>query len=88
MKRIYDYELFINKLKIIYENQKVYPIHENTNKELHNIVPGNKLTVEEKKHSQSIRKKGQQDTLINKYTNEDNKKKWITEIVQARKINN
>jgi hypothetical protein len=84
LKRNYEYELFINKLKFIYENQKACPIHENNNKELHNIVPGNKLTMEEKKLSQAIRKKSQQDTLINKYTNEDIKKKWISEIVQAR----
>jgi hypothetical protein len=85
LKRNYEYELFINKLKLIYENQKAYPIHENNNKELHNIVPGNKLTMEEKKLSHAIKKKIQQDTLINKYTNEDIKKKWISEIVQARK---
>ena len=63
MKKNYDYELFINKLKLIYENQKVCPIHENNNKELHNIVPGNKLTKQEQKERYETNKKKQKEIL-------------------------
>jgi len=84
LKRNNDYDLFIEKSNLIYEYQKINPIREDGNKSLKNIVTGNKLSQEEKNENQIIRKKKQQDDLREKYTNEETKKLWISEIVHKR----
>jgi hypothetical protein len=85
LKRNYEYDKFLKKIFIIYEYQKIHPIHNNESKEIHNIVPGNKLSNFEKKEKYEINKKIQNDKLRDKYTNEENKKLWISEIVKNRK---
>jgi len=84
LKRNNDYGLFIEKSNLIYEYQKITPISDNGNKTLKNIVSGNKLSQEDKNENQIIRKKKQKDKLREKYTNEETKKQWISEIVHKR----
>ena len=84
MKKNYDYDSLINKLKLIYQYQTSNPIIEDGNMELKMIVKGNKLNNEEKKDIKDRRKKEQRDTLREKYSNEETKKLWISEIVKKR----
>ena len=84
MKKDYEYDLFINKLKLIYEYQKTNPIQDG-NRELKMNIKGNKLTYEEKKEIKDTRKKEQRDTLREKYSNEETKKAWVSELVKKRK---
>ena len=72
-------------MKLIYEYQIVSPIHDNDSKDINSIVPGNKLSNFEKKERYKMNKKIQNDKLRDKYTNEENKKIWISEIVKNRK---
>ena len=46
------------------------------------------MSKEEKAINREIRKKNTHDTLFEKYTNEDKKKEWISEIVRKRKDKN
>lgn len=48
-------------------------------------IKGNKLTYEEKKEIKDTRKKEQQDILREKYSNEETKKTWVSELVKKRK---
>jgi hypothetical protein len=84
MKKNYDHDILINKFMLIYKNQKIHPIFENENKEIESMETGNKLTLSEKKEIKSKRKKEQLYTLREKYTNEETKKLWISEIVKSR----
>lgn len=84
MKKNYDYDIFLNKLMLIYENQKIKPISDHLNKEISNIVTGNKLTIYEKKEIKTTRKKEHMDALREKYINEETKKLWISDIVKSR----
>lgn len=84
MKKNYVYDSLIEKLILIYHYQKTNPIQDCANKEVRNIVPGNKLTLDEKKEISTARKVVQMNTLREKYTNED-KKEWISQIVKNRK---
>ncbi len=83
LKRNYVYSQFIDKLKQIYTHQKIAPIVENQNTQQKNIVTGNKLSQKEKDALQTIRKK-ERESLLEKYTNEEKKKEWISEIVKKR----
>ena len=84
MKKNYEHHILLHKLTLIYENQKIAPIQDHLNKELSNIVTGNKLTIHEKKEQQTIRKKEQMESLREKYLNEETKKLWISDIVKSR----
>jgi len=84
LKRDNDYSEFIDKLMMVYEYQKQSPVINIENKSLKNIVTGNKLSQEEKNDNQIIRKKKQQNELREKYTNEETRKLWISEIVHKR----
>jgi hypothetical protein len=84
LKRDNDYSEFIDKLMMVYEYQKQSPVINIENKSLKNIVTGNKLSQEEKSENQIIRKKKQQVDLREKYTNEETRKQWISEIVHKR----
>lgn len=84
IKKNYEYDILINKMMLIYKNQKINPIHEHANKEIESILAGNKLTLSEKKENKSKHKKEQLDILREKYTNEETKKIWISEIVKRR----
>jgi hypothetical protein len=85
MKRGYEYPNLIDKLERIYHYQQKCPIQENSNKECKRLVPGNKMSKEEKAINREIRKKNTHDTLFEKYTNEEKKKEWIDEIVRKRR---
>jgi hypothetical protein len=85
MKKNYKYDSLIDKLNLIYEFQKRHPIEDCLNKEIRTIVPGKKLSKEEKNESQAIRKKEKMRVLLTKYTDEEAKKVWISEIVKNRK---
>jgi hypothetical protein len=85
MKKNYDYGSLINKLTLIYQYQKTYPIPDCENKEIKYMVPGNKLSKEEKKENSIVRKAEKMNTLREKYTDEDKKSIWISEIVKNRK---
>jgi len=84
MKKNYVYDSFIKKLKMIYDYQTINPIQDCGNKEMKHIVPGNKLTKYEKETNSISRKQERMNTLREKYTNEDTKKEWISEIVKKR----
>lgn len=60
------------------------PIRENENKEINPIVHGNKLSKDERKSKHEIHKKERMDNLRNKYTDNETKKEWISEIVKNR----
>lgn len=84
MKKNYEYECLIHKLKMIYDYQKKSPIQDCENKEIKYIVAGNKLSKEEKKEKSISRKLDQMNTLREKYTNGDTEE-WISKIVKNRK---
>jgi hypothetical protein len=84
MKKNYDYECFLDKLHLIYQNQKTYPILVNINNEINPIVHGNKLSKDERKSKHEIHKKERRDNLREKYTDNETKKEWISEIVKNR----
>jgi len=84
LKRSYDYDTFLQKMILINSYQTIHPIHDNCCKEVHNIVPGNKLTTHEKKEIYEINKKKQQDVLHEKYTNQETRKLWMSQIVKNR----
>ena len=84
MKKNYDYECFLDKLILIYQNQKTYPILVNINNEINPIVQGNKLSKDERKSKHEIHKKERMDNLREKYTDNQTKKEWISEIVKSR----
>ena len=84
MKKNYEYDTFLQKLKRIHMYQLLNPIHNNDSKEVHNIIPGNKLTPQERNERHDIIKKNKKDALYEKYTNQETKKIWISEIVKKR----
>ena len=85
LKKDNDYVSIMDKLKIIYEYQKVQPIREHPNKSNKHIVIGNKLTMDEKTTNGILRKTKKREELVEKYTNEITRKKWIDEIVKHKK---
>lgn len=87
MKKNYEYYILITKCKLIYEYQKEHPILYMENNEFNNMVTGNKLTKDEKKDNKIIRDKHKQEVLREKYTNEETKNLWISEIVKKRRHN-
>lgn len=84
MKKDYDYGTFLQKMILINSYQNIHPIPNNESKEVYNIVPGNKLTTHEKKEIYEINKKNQQALLHEKYTNQETRKVWISQIVKNR----
>ena len=84
MKKNYEYDIFLQKLKRIHMYQLLHPIHDTDSKEINTIVPGNKLTQQEQNERHDIIKKNKKDALYEKYTNQETKKIWISEIVKKR----
>jgi len=82
LKRNYEYDTFLQKMILINSYQTIHPIHDNCYKEVHNIVTGNKLSTHEKKERYEINKKKHQEILHEKYTNQETRKIWITDIVK------
>jgi hypothetical protein len=84
IKKTLDYDTLIHKLKLIFNYQKINPIHENENKEIKSIIKGNKLSIQEKKDIQVIRKKKQIDDLLESYSTEEKRKDRIDMIMKNR----
>jgi hypothetical protein len=59
-----------------------------TVQELRQIVKGNKMTAEEKKEKERIRKQAQRDALRKKYGDEEYKKIHAKKIAEQRKNKN
>jgi hypothetical protein len=85
MKKNYVYDSLIEKLILIYHYQKTNPIPNCGNKEVRNSVAGNKLSKGEKQEMTTARKVVQMNMLREKYTDEQSKKEWISQIVKNRK---
>jgi hypothetical protein len=92
MKRDYNLDDFMNKLKEIYiyvntKGENVVIIDRNV--ELKNIVKGNKKSKEEKEAIQKERKERKREELVKRYSDEDIKKERIQKLVEIRnsKIN-
>ena len=95
MKKNYDLEEFFNKMKKIYNN-KLSDIENddniidigNKNNYIIEYTHVNKKTKESKKEEGLIRKQFKKDIIIEQYSNENNIKERIGEIVENRKNKN
>jgi hypothetical protein len=85
LKRDNTYDNLIVKLKLIYHHQQVEPIRENKNKQTKNIVTGNKLSVSELQLIRENRKNEQKVKLREKYSNEETRKEWISDLIKKRR---
>jgi hypothetical protein len=84
IKRDNTYNEFTNKCMLIYyKHKKECKI--NVHEENRTIVKGNKLTSEEKKEKERIRKQVQRNALRNKYGDEEYKKLHAKTIADQRK---
>ena len=88
MKNNYPLDVFLNKCESIskyYASQHrvIEPVQEKRQ-----IVKGNKLTPEEKKEKERIRKKAQREALRKKYGDEEYKKLHAQKIAEQRKKKN
>jgi len=84
MKKNYEYEVLLSKLKCIYEFQKINPIRESESIIMNHIIAGHKRTKEEQKIVQENRKKEQRIHLRERYTNEETRKEWISKLVKNK----
>ena len=84
IKRDNTYNEFINKCMLIYHKHKK-ECTINVNEENRTIVNGIKLTYEEKKEKERIRKNTQRDKLRDKYGDEEYKKLHAKKIADQRK---
>jgi hypothetical protein len=84
MKKDYEYDNWINKLRMICDYQTVSPIKESENKELNPIVKSNKMSAEERKEFQIINKQNKLTELRESYINEDKRQERIENILKKR----
>ena len=84
IKRDYVYKDFIDKCKLIYENNKDKDVQDITNEEKHKMVKSNKKTKEEIQEGTKIRKEKQREDLKTRYSDEEYKKLRVKEIVENR----
>ena len=85
IKRDYSYKDFIDKCKLIYENNKDNEVQDSVNEEKNYTVKGNKKSKEEIQEGTKIRKEKQREDLRNRYSDEEYKKMRVKEIVENRK---
>lgn len=88
IKRDNKYDDFIHKCMLIYQKHK--PMSEviqqpNVIEEPRVIVQGNKLTVEQKRERERIRKQAQREALRKRYGDEEYKKVHALKIAEQRK---
>ena len=84
IKRDYVYKDFIDKCKLIYENNKDKDVQDITNEEKHKMVKSNKKTKEEIQEGTKIRKEKQREELLKRCSDEEYKKLRVKEIVENR----
>jgi hypothetical protein len=84
MKRIYEYDHFINKLHMIYQYQKLNPICKDNICELRQISVGNKLTAEEIQENIKLRKEKQRKELKDKYCSDEYRKQKAIDIASRK----
>ena len=88
MKNNYNLDTFLDKCVLI---SKYYFTHNHVNEpiqELKQIVTGNKMTKEQKREKERVRKQSQRDALRNKYGDEEYKKLHAKKIAEQRKKKN
>jgi hypothetical protein len=85
IKRDYIYKDFIDKCKLIYENNKDKDVKESENEEKNYMVKSNKKSKEEIQEGTKLRKEKQREDLRNRYSDEEYKKMRVKEIVENRK---
>ena len=102
MKNNYNYKIIIDKCVMIYNTTKmnkdtllqnkitneVTNIENDVPKEKRTIIKGHKLTSEEIKHNNRIRKQKQRDSLKERYGNEEYNKMHAKQIAENRKKKN
>ena len=88
IKRDNTYDAFMNKCMLIYYKHKKETKNDiNGIEETRQIVKGNKLTDEQKREKERIRKQAQRDALRKKYGDEEYKKLHAKQIAEQRKKN-
>ena len=88
IKRDNTYDAFMNKCMLIYHKHKKETKNDiNGIEETRQIVKGNKLTDEQKREKERIRKQAQRDALRKKYGDEEYKKLHAKQIAEQRKKN-
>jgi hypothetical protein len=88
MKNNYNLDAFLDKCVLI---SKYYFTYNHVNEpvqELKQIVAGNKMSKEQKREKERIRKQAQRDALRNKYGDEEYKKLHAKKIAEQRKKKN
>ena len=88
MKSNYSLEIFLDKCVLINNYYLSMNRDIETVQELRQIVKGNKMTAEEKKEKERIRKQAQRDALRKKYGDEEYKKIHAKKIAEQRKNKN
>ena len=84
IKRDYIYKDFIDKCKLIYENNKDKDVQDITNEEKYKMVKGNKKSKEEIQECIKIRKEKHREELLKRCSDEEYKKLRVKEIVENR----
>jgi hypothetical protein len=84
MKKNYTYEIFMSKLKIMYQHQRLSPIRIEGTRELQPILVGNKLTAEEIQENIKLRKEKQRKELKDKYCDDEFRKQKAIEIASRK----
>jgi hypothetical protein len=86
IKKDYIYKDFIDKCKLIYENNKDKDVKDISNEEKYKMVKSNKKTKEEIQEGIKIRKEKHREELLKRCSDEEYKKMRVNQIVENRKI--
>lgn len=84
MKKNYTYKIFMSKLKIIYQHQRLSPIRIQGTRELQPILVGNKLTAEEIQENVILRKEKQRKELKDRYCSDEYRKQKAIQIASRK----